>query len=125
MHEYDGLGEYIASLTVTSDIGCTDSAYTLIHAPILLYVPNAFTPNNDGINDVFKVIGDQISRFEITIFDRWGDIVYASNNLDEVWTGSNNLSDHYVEDGLYTYVINVKGYNTDAFEKVGNINVMR
>lgn len=125
LHEYDGLSEYTASLTVTSDIGCTDSAYTLIHAPVLLYVPNAFTPNNDGINDVFKVVGDQISRYEITIFDRWGEIVFKSNSLDEVWTGSNNYSEHYVEDGIYTYVIKVKGFNTDAFEKVGNINVMR
>jgi hypothetical protein len=63
LHQYDGLDSYIASLTVTNEIGCTDSSYTLIMGPVNLYIPNAFSPNNDGINDVFKVFGNGILTF--------------------------------------------------------------
>lgn len=124
-HEYDGLDNYIASLTVTNAIGCTDSTSTLILGPVILYVPNAFTPNNDGINDAFRVYGNGITQFEISIFNRWGEIVYQSNDIDQFWNGSHQLGGHYVPDGIYSYVIKLKGQNTDAFERRGHINLMR
>lgn len=124
-HEYDGLDNYIASLTVTNAIGCTDSTSTLILGPVILYVPNAFTPNNDGINDVFRVYGNGITQFEISIFNRWGEVVYQSNDVEQFWNGSHQFGGHYVPDGIYSYVIKLKGQNTDAFERRGHINVMR
>jgi len=124
-HDYDGLEEYEASLTITSPVGCSDVTYTLIHAPIILYIPNAFTPNNDGLNDVFAVVGDQISSYEIKIFNRWGEKVFESTDIKEVWMGNDISGDHYVPNGIYQYVVKVKGFNTDAFEKSGSIQLMR
>lgn len=124
-HEYDGLDNYLASLTVTNAIGCVDSTTTLILGPVILYVPNAFTPNNDGINDAFRVYGNGITQFEIIIFNRWGEVVYQSNDIEQFWNGSHQSGGHYVPDGMYSYVIKLKGQNTDAFERRGHINVMR
>jgi len=124
-HTYDGLGDYITSLTVTNAIGCTDSTYTLINGPIILYVPNAFTPNNDGINDVFKAYGQGILGFEMVIVNRWGEVVFASDDINTPWVGDHQSGSQYVPDGVYTYQIKVKGIDTDAYERVGQISVLR
>jgi len=125
IHTFDGLSDYTVSLQVTNDIGCTNTAFTLINGPVILYIPNAFTPNNDGINDVFRVEGNGIARYEIVIFNRWGEKVFESNDIEEVWDGSHNGGSHYVQNEIYQYVIKVKGFDTDAFERSGHISVMR
>ncbi len=124
-HTFDGLSDYNTSLTVTNAIGCTDSTYTLINSPIILYVPNAFTPNNDGINDVFRAFGQGILGFEMIIVDRWGEVVFSSDDIETPWVGDHQSGTHYVPDGIYTYQIKVKGIDTDAYERVGQISVMR
>ena len=125
LHTFDGLSDYEVSLQVTNAIGCTDIAYTLINGPVLLYIPNAFTPNNDGINDVFRVIGSSIERFEILIFNRWGEKVYESTDINQVWDGSHEGGNYYVPNDIYQYVVKVKGFDTDAFERSGTVSVMR
>ena len=82
-HEYDGLGDYYAQLTVTNPLGCRDSAYTLVEGPVMVYIPNAFTPNNDGINDGFQVVISDVVYFEINIFNSWGEEIYYSTDPDE------------------------------------------
>ena len=52
------------------------------------YVPNSFSPNNDGNNDVFKAIGNDVSQFELRIFNRWGELVFESKNIDKGWDGT-------------------------------------
>lgn len=125
VHVFDGLSDYTTSLQVTNAIGCTNTAYTLINGPVILYVPNAFTPNNDGINDVFRVTGSSIARYNIQIFNRWGEVVFESDNIEEVWDGSHQGGTHYSQNDIYSYVIKVKGFDTDAFERSGHISVMR
>lgn len=125
LHTFDGLSDYEVSLQVTNAIGCTDIAYTLINGPVLLYIPNAFTPNNDGINDVFRVTGSSIERFEIVIFNRWGEKVFESDDLNRVWDGSHVGGSYYVPNDIYQYLVKVKGFDTDAFERTGTIAVMR
>ena len=55
--------------------------------PVNLYVPNAFTPNSDGTNDTFGAKGDGIIEFNIQIFNRWGELVFESNDINKVWDG--------------------------------------
>lgn len=124
-HTYDGLDNYDAQLTVTNAIGCTDSVKTLIIGPVILYIPNAFTPNNDGINDVFRLYGNGTLDFEFTVFNRWGDVVFYSTEIERAWNGSYQNGGYYVPNGIYPYVVRVKGIDTDAFEETGFINVMR
>lgn len=125
-HSYDGLGDYLASLRVTNSLGCTDSAYTLVTGPVLLYIPSAFTPNNDGINDAFKVVITDVIEYEMSIFDRWGEVVFHSLDPDEVWIGNYmNSGEHYVPNGSYSYRVKWKGARTDAEEFSGSIQLMR
>ena len=124
-HEYDGLGDYYAQLTVTNTLGCTDSAYTLVEGPVLIYIPNAFTPNNDGINDAFKVVISEVTRYELDIFNRWGELVFHSEDPDEVWIGNVNWGEHYAPAGMYNYRLKWKGARTDAEEMLGTFELMR
>ena len=124
-HEYDGLGDYYAQLTVTNALGCTDSAYTLVEGPVLIYIPNAFTPNNDGINDAFKVVISEVTRYELDIFNRWGELVFHSEDPDEVWIGNVNGGEYYAPAGMYNYRLKWKGARTDAEEMLGTFELMR
>ena len=125
IHEYDGLYDYYAQLTVTNPLGCTDSAYTLVEGPVIVYIPNAFTPNNDGINDAFQVVISDVVYYEINIFNRWGEEVFHSTDPDEVWIGNMMGGEHYVPAGMYNYRLRWKGSRTDAEELSGTIELMR
>ena len=126
LHQYDGLDSYEGSLVVTNWLGCQDSTEFSYMPPISLYIPNSFTPNNDGINDYFEVYGDGIESYEIFIYNRWGIEVFHSNDIEDVWLGEVQGGEHYYTiDGVYNYVIKLKGYNTDAFIQKGTVTVLR
>ena len=78
-----------------------DSAYVDIFYP--LYVPNAFTPNNDGVNDVFKAEGVNIRGYQMHIYNRWGQLIFTSDDPEEPWLGNVQGGDHYAPDGLYMW----------------------
>jgi gliding motility-associated-like protein len=125
IHSFDGLGDYTVSLDITSLSGCTNSSYTMVRGPVLLYVPTAFTPNNDGINDAFEVIGSQIKEYELWIFNRWGETVFHSETIQKAWLGDVQGGAHYAENGIYNWVIRLKGFNTEAEEFSGTLQLMR
>ena len=125
VHLYDGLDSYTATLGVTSEIGCTDTAYTLIQGPALFYVPTAFSPNNDGINDAFRIYGAQIESFNLHIVDRWGGEVFSTSSFDEVWTGAVQGGTHYAANGIYHWTAVVKAFGTEAEERSGFIQLIR
>jgi gliding motility-associated-like protein len=87
------------SLTAFDEFGCEqqDEFLVLETCPAIVYIPNAFTPNNDGVNDTFKPIisGAIILNYQISIFDRWGNLVFSSNNPEESWNGENAPSGVY------------------------------
>lgn len=126
IHEFDGLADYDVTLQVFNSIGCPDNVTGIVHAPPNIYIPNAFSPNNDGVNDVFQVVTNELISFEISIFNRWGQLVYHSEDPNEVWQGDyKDGGTHYVPLGTYSYIAKIKGYNSDAIEKSGHINVIR
>ncbi len=125
-HLYDGLDSYLVSLLIVNEIGCSDISYYTIQPAPFMYIPSAFTPNGDGINDVFKVVAVGAASFEINIFNRWGDVVYSSSDTEEAWVGDTRSNGTYfIEDGIYNYVVKVRGYNSEAIEKSGTIQLMR
>jgi gliding motility-associated-like protein len=67
-------------------------------------IPNLFTPNGDGINDLFLVSAEGITQFEIQFFDRWGDLVFNSKSIDVSWDGKNS-NGRKVSDGVYYYIV--------------------
>lgn len=91
-----------------------------------VYIPNAFTPNNDGLNDVFRPEGEGVSEYQMTVWSRWGEQVFEAREFEQYWDGSYKGGDHYVPDGLYTYQIIYRGEcNPEKVEEVGFIVVVR
>lgn len=83
--------------------GCEgmDSTYLDVFYPI--YVPTSFTPNNDGINDVFYVAGLRLQGYRLIIYNRWGEEVFYSEDAEQVWTGESANGTHYCPDAVYLY----------------------
>jgi len=125
IHTFDGLAQYQVELYVNNNIGCYDYGYSVVYPPLELYVPNAFTPDGDGINDVFQVYGMGILEYEIIIFSRWGDVVFRSEDLNQAWTGNTKNGEYFIQDGVYTYVIKYQGVSKEAAEISGQILLMR
>ena len=90
-----------------------------------IYVPNAFSPNGDGLNDVFNVSAYRIENFEMKIYNRWGEVVFASENTNSGWNGScNNI---FIQSGIYCWTISYKtfGNNTNSQHLFGNLTLIR
>ncbi len=126
----DTSGTYPVTLFSTNINGCMDTLtkQVIIKDDLLWYIPNSFSPNEDGINDIWKPVGATIdaTNYKLTIFDRWGDQVFTTANIDEGWNGSSNGNDHYVDTGIYTYLIKVTSATTEEkFEFTGFITVVR
>jgi len=112
-YKFADTGSYNVKLWIKSVEGCEDtiSKTVLINGDLILYVPNTFTPNNDGTNDVFLPLGTYINpkEYNLKIFDRWGQIVYETNDMFKGWdgdTGSGNVKHTQV----YYWQLNVKDF---------------
>ena len=90
--------------------------------PANLYVPNAFTPNGDGTNDTFGAKGDGIIEFNIQIFNRWGELVFESNDINKQWDGI--YKGEKAETGAYAYSITAVGEKTNQINKSGSVTLI-
>jgi gliding motility-associated-like protein len=89
-----------------------------------LYSPTAFSPDGDGINDLFKVYGQGMSDFKIEIFNRWGQMIYKSFQLSEGWDGT--FKGKNLPTGSYVYKIKTSEYSEDKkIVKTGTIALVR
>jgi gliding motility-associated-like protein len=110
-------------LFVTDENGCLNSDTVRVILDGALYVPNAFTPNGDGINDVFVIRGVDIKDFELFIFDRWGLLIYETNNMDEYWDGT--YKGDPVQLDTYVWKVNYSDYQRNKHNLVGHVSVIR
>jgi gliding motility-associated-like protein len=123
-------GEYPVRLTVTDVNGCTDfiEGSIIIRNIFQYYIPNTFTPNNDGLNDVVSMVGSDIdeNKFKLEVFNRWGDIVFSTNNPETVWTGNTYNGAYYCPEGVYNWTAIVVSKTTgERFEIQGHLNLIR
>jgi gliding motility-associated-like protein len=99
-------------LTVSNGV-CVGRDTLVIEADcVSFFAPNAFTPDNDGYNDVFRIITRGVTEFNLQIFDRWGGLVYESGDPEGVWTGSSAGRSTYVPDGAYAWKCKVRYYGS-------------
>ncbi|HPD65029.1 MAG TPA: PKD domain-containing protein [Bacteroidia bacterium] len=93
----------IYQLTIIDSNGCkySDSIKISWYCPVIIYIPNAFSPNDDGVNDFFKCFTENIPYFEIKIFNRWGELLFYSNSSDNPWDGK--FKGEYCSPGYYYY----------------------
>jgi gliding motility-associated-like protein len=105
-------GIYMTCLEVLSEFGCRDTTcrQVVLENEYVFFAPTAFTPNNDGLNDVFKPIfqGFENSTYELQIFDRWGTKIFETNDTNEVWLGDVRGGSTYAENGSYSWKVKIK-----------------
>ncbi|TVR38739.1 MAG: gliding motility-associated C-terminal domain-containing protein [Cryomorphaceae bacterium] len=111
---------YVSSV---DENGCTATDSLLVQVTGALYVPNAFSPNGDGVNDIFKAVGSEIEEFHMRIFNRWGELVFESFDINDGWDGSVNR--HYVAPAVFVWEITAREHTGVRFEKRGHVTVVR
>lgn len=124
-HTYGAAGVYCASLAVTTQYGCYDSASVCVEIipEFTFYVPNAFTPNGNGDNEVFYGYGTNIIEYEMMIFDRWGELIFTSHQLNTGWDG--RYKNEVVQEDVYVYKIKLKDIFNKKHEYHGTVTVVR
>ncbi len=127
VHIYTMPGNYHVVLTTTSLYGCTDTAGVNIvvsneHA---IFAPTAFTPNNDEVNETFRIFGNSIDveNYSIVIYDRWGTPLFKSNKFEEEWDGTDGIRP--CPTGVYTWRIYYKDMFGNDYEKTGTVTLLR
>jgi gliding motility-associated-like protein len=107
LHHFEDSGNYVVNLKVINADGCTDSITKIIYvnADLFVHIPSAFSPNGDLINDEFGLAGltQGVVKYNIKIFNRWGEQVYESSDVNKKWDGK--YKGEEAEQGLYFYLI--------------------
>ena len=123
-------GSYEINLTVTSEEGCIAelTKYVYVLQDYTIYVPNAFTPDGSGVNEVFKPVMEGFDEFSYTlyIFNRWGEIVFESHNMELGWDGTYSQRDERAQDGVFTWKIEVGLKNSsDSKIFIGHVTLLK
>ncbi len=127
--EYNASAAGVYWVEVTDENGCQaiDSISIRERCPTRVYIPNAFSPNSDGINDSFGVFGTDIQSLELLIFDRWGGQVFAGNNVNTQWDGT--VGGKPAGAGVYVWLARITGYSAqgELYESVlsGDVTLVR
>jgi gliding motility-associated-like protein len=117
-------GSYSFHLVVISDKGCMDSTDVTVYVKpgYALYFPNAFTPNNDGSNDVYMPVGYGISEFEMLIYDRWGELVFRTTDLYTGWDGRYNGKAPFSD--VYVYKVRIRDLQLNPHYFIGKVTLV-
>ena len=128
-YDYGGPGCFDVVLTVTSTNGCTNSIthQICIDPDVTLYVPNAFTPNGDGDNDLFlsQSFGIDPDRFEMWIFDRWGNLIFNTTDLAKGWNGCVQGRSNECQVDVYVWKITAMDSLSRRHNIIGHVSLIR
>jgi gliding motility-associated-like protein len=125
VHEFITSGEWSVTLMAVAELGCVKTL-TQEYAPLGdLFIPNCFTPDNDGINDFLFAVGHDLKSYEIFIYNKWGEVVFHSNDIQEPWDGSVKDGTYYVPDGVYPFRVTALGRRDNFIDRKGSITILR
>jgi len=110
---------------VTDAIGCfnSDSVFVDINGYMEVFVPNIFSPNGDGWNDLLEVKGPRLFNYYIQIYDRWGKVVFESTEQKEYWDGKLNGSE--LAPQTFVYLLSGESVLGDKISKEGNVTIIK
>ena len=130
---FPAIGKYQVILLATSPLaagGCTDQVVKTIEVKndFYIYIPTAFSPNFDNLNDVFRpeisVYGLDVKSFEMEIFDRWGHSLFRTTEHKKGWDGKNKAGEPLKEE-VYVYRIKYKDMDGNAYNKMGHVSLLK
>lgn len=127
IYTYEDTGTYTVWLHVTTIHGCEDDTQreVVIEPDFMFYVPNAFSPNNDRRNDTFRGYGEGVDwdTYQMTIYDRWGEEIFYTNDIDTPWNGW--YKDMPVEAGVYVFMIKIFDLKGELHTYRGHVTLVR
>jgi gliding motility-associated-like protein len=121
-HTYNTIGNYIVTLVVTDASGLCSATATIsidVFENASIVVPNVFTPNGDGKNDIFKITTTGMKDLNCDIFNRWGTKVFTINGVNGFWDGINS------NDGTYFFILTATGFDGAEYKQQGYINLFK
>ena len=128
-HTYTDTGEYIVKLIVTDIHGCMDTVQhpISITADYVFYAPNSFTPNNDGINDIFIPETEVIisTDYSFIIFDRWGNKVFETKEYKKGWDGKVKNSNTFAQEDVYVWTVKLSDFNHQQHDYMGRVTIVK
>ena len=127
VHDYLSKGIYTVKLIVMNDGMCTDSIVKTVEVKpeFTFYIPNTFTPNGDNLNDNFTGKGEEITEFDMTIFDRWGNKIFQTNDMIKGWDGRANGGTNIAQQDVYVYQVNLKDVSGKPHFYEGQVNLVK
>ena len=127
-HDYTHSGYYTITLTATDSLNCVDSVKRRVSVtvPYFFYIPNAFTPDGDGVNETFAPSGEGVDpdNYSMQIFDRSGMLIYSTRNPYDYWDGRNK-NGQMCPEGVYVYIIRLLNLNGDDKEYTGSVTLVK
>lgn len=125
IHYYGSVGDYAIGLIVETQYGCLDTLGRSVKVePIFtFYIPNSFTPNADDVNDTFFGTGEGFTTYNMKIFDRWGELIFESNDPDYHWDGT--YMGRQVQTGTYIYRFYVLDWQMNDHIYDGHVTLHR
>lgn len=124
-HIFTELGTYTVCLTATNSNGCSDTycRQVIVEASGAVGVPNAFTPNGDGANDILVVKGFGFAKMQFMVFNRWGELVFQTDDPRAGWDGTYRGKEQEME--VYVYVLEGSFADGNTFNLKGNVTLLR
>jgi len=124
-HTLENLVPQTIRLVVENEFGCTDSEEAeILLTDHLIFIPNAFTPDGDGINDLFRPEMLGVVDFKLWIFDRWGKEIFYTED-PRGWNGQGAKEDYYLKSESYNYKVIISDYSKTNFEYFGSVRLIR
>ena len=123
-------GFYDVCLEVLDQFGCQDEEcqVVVVKNPLLVFVPNAFSPDGDGINDLFipSIVGNDERIHVFQVFDRWGELIYETNNMQRGWDGRYREGGEILPTGVYVWKLRTKYEGSaDREEYIGSVTLLK
>jgi gliding motility-associated-like protein len=112
---------------VSNSFGCKDTIVKMIEIKpgFTFYIPNAFSPNGDGMNDVFKGTGIGIKTYTLMVYDRWGNLVFTTNDLEKGWDGTFNGGDKVSLQDVFVWKVELHDENNKEHDYKGTVSLIK
>lgn len=113
----------VVAVSMEEDEKKSESNELEIYVPMKVYVPTAFTPNGDGLNDSFGAVGEGIEDYKLVVYNRWGEVIFSSSAISKKWDG--NHKGKPVPFGAYTYELMAGGKEFGQIQRSGYVTVVK